>query len=270
MSAGASGDVRKTGRLRPSDVLDLGPAAARLGVLASLRTAGWLTSSTLAGGRRIAAAVRTGESPGELIGAAWHEARGAAREALGVTDIEETLGRITADGAAGTPDQESVPESLRARTEELLARSARVDAEDDEAHPAFGVVLEEVSPDELRILRLLASEGDKAAADVEASGPLGMGSRRVARRRSLIAELAGCRHPERLQLYLDNLLRLGLVELGDEPLDEGEYDVLEAQPDISEVKEEASEGTRRAKLVPRRLALSDFGRRFCDTCLPDA
>ena len=216
----------------------------------------------------MAAAVRDRESPGELAAAAWHEARGAVREALGVTEIEATLGRMTSYGANGAGDREPQPDSLRSRAEELLARSAQVDQPADEGHPAFGVVLEELSPDELRILKLLANEGDKAAVDVESSGPLGIASRPLARRRSLVAELAGCRYPERLQLYLDNLVRLGLIEIGDEPLDEGEYDVLEAQPDINEVKKEGSGGTRRAKLVPRRLALSDFGRRFCETCLP--
>jgi hypothetical protein len=253
-------------RLRPLDVIELGPAAARLAALASLRAAGWATATSLAGWRRVGRAVRDGESPAELFDDVWNEARGAARGALGITAIEETLGRLTSgDAEAAAPP----PVALRERGAELLDRSAELHAQEDGTHPAFGVVLEELAPDELRILRVLAYEGDQAIGDVEASGPLGAGSTTVLRRRSLIASVAGCLRPERIQIYLDNLLRLGLARITDEPLDEGSYDVLEAQPDVNEALEERSGGTRRAKLVPQRLELTDFGRRFCEACVPD-
>jgi hypothetical protein len=84
----------------------------------------------------------------------------------------------------------------------------------------------------------------------------------------VLGEAAGCRQPELLQLYLDNLLRLGVVRIGDDPLDEEPlYDLLEAQPEVTEAKEETSGGTR-AKVVRRRIELSELGRRFCDLCLP--
>jgi hypothetical protein len=263
------GEREEAARLRAIDFVGLAPTAVRLGAVASARAAGWATSSTMAGWKRLARAIREGESPGALLDDVWREARGAAREALGVTDIAETLDRMTSDGAspADTPPPRST--ALRDRGAELLASSAEVSEEDDETHPAFGVVLEELSPDELRILRVLVSEGDQAAVDVEAGGPLGVGSTTILRRRSRIAEVAGCRHPEKLQLYLDNLLRLGLIRISDDdPLDEGSYDVLEAQPEVSEALEDASSGTRRAKVVPLRLELSDFGQRFCETCVP--
>jgi hypothetical protein len=253
---------------------------ARLGALASLRAASWATSSTVAVTRRVVHAARQRESPAELFGEARDEALDAARRALGVTDLEETLGRITSErprrseatsgrpkaSAAPSKAAEARPKRLRDRGEELLARSARV-APEDEEHPAFGMLLEELTPDEARILRVLATLGPQPLIDIEAGGPLGDG-RTVARRLSVVHELAGCHHQERLPLYLDNLLRLGLVEASEDELTEEAYEVLEANPDVNDAKEEASKGMGRAKVLRRRLILSEFGRSFCETCLP--
>jgi hypothetical protein len=256
------------GGLGARELVELGPALARLGLFASLRAAGWATSSTFAAWRRIASAVLSGESPVEFVVAVRDQAVDAAREALGVNDIEDTLGRITSEPPEPSEDGDRETTDLRERGRELLARSARLEPDDDR-HPAFGLILEQLAPDEMRILRVLASGQGQAAIDVEARGPLGLGSRDVARRLSLLGDRAGCRHPERVQVYLDNLLRLGLVQIADEPFDDEElYEVLEAQAEVSEAKQEASSGATRAKSRRHRIELTHFGQSFCETCLP--
>jgi Abortive infection alpha len=268
--AGARGENNADAGLGPRELIEFGPALARLGLFASLRAAGWATASTAAAWKRIACAVRDRESPVDLAVAVREEAVAAARDALGVNDIEETLGRMTSEPPETFDDDEPQRADLRERARELLVRSASLGPEDDR-HPAFGLVLEQLAPDELRILRVLAASPGQAALDVEARGPLGMGSRDVARRLSLLGDRAGCRHPERVQLYLDNLLRLGLVQMGDEPFEDEElYEVLEAQPEVNEAKEKASSGATRAKSRRHRIELSSFGRAFCETCLPTA
>jgi hypothetical protein len=63
-------------------------------------------------------------------------------------------------------------------------------------------------------------------------------------------------------------MRLGLVEVTDEALrGRGGYEVLEAQPEVADAKEEASSGATRAKSVRQRIELTDFGRSFCETSL---
>lgn len=266
--AGARRQSAANGGLGPRELIELGPALARLGLFAYLRAAGWATASTAAAWKRIASAVRDRESPVEFVVSVREQAVDAARSALGVNDIEETLGRMTSEPPERSDDGEPQPDDLRERARELLARSARLDPEDGR-HPAFGLILEQLAPDEMRILRVLATSRGQAAIDVESRGPLGMSSRGVARRLSLLGDRAGCRHPERVQLYLDNLLRLGLVQISDEPFEDEElYEVLEAQPEVSEAKEEASSGASRAKSLRHRIELSSFGRSFCETCLP--
>ena len=269
--------ARKTNRRSTEDpelgvreLVELGPTLARLGVLASVRAAGWATSTSASVWKRIAVAARDGESPGELLAEAREQSVQAARRALGVTEVEETLGRLTSQRRQRSTDRRRQAVDLRRRGQELLNRSAQVGADDDR-HPAFGLILEQLAPDEMRILRALASGGGQAALTVEASGPLGIGGRRVARRLSLLAQRAGCRHPERVQLYLDNLLRLGLVQVTDEPFDDEElYELLEAQPEVTEAKDEASSGAAHAKSVRGRIELSELGRWFCEACLPVA
>jgi hypothetical protein len=263
-------EASRGGRLGPLEVLELGPTLARMGALASLRATRWATSSTLAGWRRLGVALRERESPAELMSSAQAEALRQAREALGVTELEQTLARLTSEESeAAASDGPAAASALRERGRELLGRSAKLEPEPD-AHPAFGLLLEQVAPDEARILRVLAEQGPQPVVDVVQGGPLGVGDgRHVGSRLSVLGEVAGCREAERIQLYLDNLLRLGLVRLNDDPLDEEPlYDLLEAQPEVSEAKEEASAGARRAKVVRRRIELSELGGRFRESCLP--
>ena len=63
---------------------------------------------------------------------------------------------------------DSSPEALRAYGEELLRRSADVELSDD-SHPAYARILEQLAPDEARVLRLLATVGDQPAVDVRSA-----------------------------------------------------------------------------------------------------
>jgi hypothetical protein len=77
---------------------------------------------------------------------------------------------------------------------------------------------------------------------------------------------AGCRRPERVPAYLNNLERLGLIWFSRESLDDdGAYQVLEAQPEVLEATREAGRGRR---VVHRSISLTPLGRDFCRTCLP--
>jgi Abortive infection alpha len=94
---------------------------------------------------------------------------------------------------------------------------------------------------------------------------IGVGSQLVAQNLNLIGTEAGCRHPERVPVYLNNLDRLGLARFPREPIDNPQrYQVLEAQPDALAAIKRAG----RAKTVHRSVELTPFGRDFCEVCLP--
>jgi hypothetical protein len=126
-------------------------------------------------------------------------------------------------------------------------------------------VLDELAPDEARILRLLAVDGPQPVVDVCAVNLLGAGSHPIASNLTMVGREAGCRHRDRGATYLNNLERLGLIRFSDGPLEElSKYQVLEAQPEVLDSIKQAG----RAKSVHRSVRLTPFGTDFCATCLP--
>jgi Abortive infection alpha len=64
---------------------------------------------------------------------------------------------------------------------------------------------------------------------------------------------------------MNNLYRLGLIWFSREPLEDPlRYQVLEAQPEVTEAMEKAGRG----KTVRRSIHLTAFGSDFCEVCLP--
>jgi hypothetical protein len=210
---------------------------ARLALMAYLRTAEWM--------------IRTAA---EALGVALPDGRAP------VTPEAMRTEPPTAAAAAAqrTP-------TLRERGEELLRRSADV-REDEDAHPAYGRILDELLPDEARILRLMWIAGPQPAVDVRAGAlPLNATTELIAPGLTMIGAEAGCRRSERVPAYLDNLYRLGLIWFSREPVGEqSRYQVLEAQPDVVE----ALRSKGRARTVRRSIALTPFGADFCENVLP--
>jgi hypothetical protein len=245
--------------------VDVVAGLARLAAGAWLRTAGWGVGASL----RLARAAGDPKVAGELARDVSQGVRGYARQFLGVADLEERIRGLMPVPTAPRPGEDAggagAPiELLRQHAAELLRRSAEVDLEDG-AHPAYARILEELAPDEARILRLMASEGPQPAVDVRAANLMGLSSSIVAEGLNMIGQEAGCAYPERVPSYLSNLHRLGLVWFSKEPIDDPiRYQVLEAQPEVLGAIKEAT----RARSVQRSIRLTPFGRDFCHACLP--
>jgi abortive infection alpha-like protein len=251
------------------------PGLTRIAAVAWLRTAEWSVETSLRAGSRVLRAAVAGESPADLFQDASAELRELARRLLEITGPEgdgvpsdeprpgATEAEITTDGDPSVT-ADGTTASLRERGAELLRRSAEVGLDED-AHPAFGRILDQLAPDEGRILRLLAIEGPQAAVDVRTSRLRDPGSGLVAPGLNMLDAAAGCRHADRVTMYLDNLNRLGLVAFSKEPLsDVNRYQLLESQPHVAQAMDQAG----RARTVRRSIRLTPFGRDFCDTCLP--
>jgi hypothetical protein len=256
--------------------LSAAPGLVRIAAGAWWRTTEWSVGASMRLGSRVMRAAASGESAAELLQSAGGEARGYARRTLGLLDGDRGREDDSADlGEAPTSDQarartrrasseSSTRMSLRDRGAELLRRSADVDYEES-AHPAYERILDQLAPDEGRILRFLALEGPQPAVDVRAGRALMVGSQLVAPGLSMIGAQAGCRYLDRVPAYLNNLFRLGLIWFSREPLEDPlRYQVLEAQPDVVE----AMHGSGRGKTVRRSIHLTPFGQDFCSLCLP--
>ncbi len=160
-------------------------------------------------------------------------------------------------------EREKALAELRERGTALLERSADID-NDEDLHPAFPHVLDQIAPDEARILRFLATDGPQPAVNVRDAGWLPITSELVAAGLSMVGTEAGVRYEDRTQAYLGNLNRLGLVWFCDEAVEDVKrYQLVEAQPDVKE----AIESCTRAKVIRRSVHLTPFGVEFCRVCL---
>ena len=235
------------------------PGLVRIGISAGWRSAGFAIDTSLRVGSRVLEAASSGESTAELFRSAGSELRDYARRLLGLSSTPPAQ-----PPPGGSPEQNGSQSPLRERGAELLRKSADVTFS-EEAHPAYERILDELAPDEGRILRLLATQGSQAAVDVR-SGilPVNATSELIAPGLNMIGAEAGCRHMDRVPAYLNNLNRLGLVWFSREPLEDPlAYQVLEAQPEVVDAMKKG-----RTRTVRRSIQLTPFGEDFCTTVLP--
>ncbi len=256
------------------------PGVARIAATAAVRSAAWGLGSSLRTGKLFARALTDPETAGELV---QEVARDVAEATRAVSDVARAVSagvpipRALLDATvslsnvvlADAPLREPEPRperSLRERGEELLQRSRDVWCEHEE-HPAYARILEELAPDEARILLLLLRGGPQPSVDVRTGGPVGMvSSALVAPGMSMIGARSGCRYLDEVPAYLNNLIRLGLIWFSREQLEDPmEYQVVEAQPDVLA----AMHSVRFAKVIRRSLHLTPFGTGFCQACLAD-
>jgi len=238
---------------------DMAPGLMRLAVGAWWRTGVWTADSTYRASRRLARAATSGESAAALIEDAQREIGTVGRRLLGIHEEDPDVAEVQRD-ASNYDD-----EALRNRWDDLLALSTDVKVDEVDGHPAFADILTQLHPDEARILRLLAKDGAQAAVDVRNWRPMGIGSHVVAPGLNMIGQHAGCLMVERVPVYLSNLFRLGLIWFSRDAIpDISPYQVLEAQPQVTEALTTAGRGTT----VRRSVRLTPFGEQFCAATLP--
>jgi hypothetical protein len=257
---------RSPGSYEPEDasLVRTVPSLARIAMEAYWRSARWTVKASAQAGSRVMRAAATGQDPTDLFRSTGAEIRQRTRRMLGITDARPEE-QVMMSAEAAEAEREEARQSLRDRGAELLRRSADVNFAED-SHPAYARILEDLAPDEARILRLLEEEGPQPSVDVR-SGllPLRSTTELVASGLNMIGSEAGCRHLDDVPAYLNNLFRLGLTWFSSEPLrDPLRYQVLEAQPEVAEAMEKAGH----TRTVRRSIHLTPFGRDFCELCLP--
>ncbi|MFE6919753.1 Abi-alpha family protein [Nocardia sp. NPDC057663] len=245
--------------------------AAGLAAGTAVRGSQWAVGTTYEVTKELAQAALDGESSADIAERTGNALRSIARSALGVTEgsVREIVSYVpTPNGSTqqaitvGPYLRSASTEDLRRRGDALLARSADVYFTED-VHPAYDRILDEIAPDEARILRFMALNGPQPSVDVRTNRPLGIGSELVQGDLTSVPEQAGVRYPDRARSYLINLNRLGLTFTSDDPVVLSRYMVLEVQPVVEDALKKAG---RAPKIVRKSLRLSEFGEDFCRTC----
>jgi hypothetical protein len=266
---------QRLAELRPA--VDSLPGLARVAASAAFHTTEWGMKTSAKAWLRVGRAL---SSPGEATALAKDASEGVAvfselarSVSSGVPVGKALLAAGESLGGLVEPPSvvngqvvgsREVPKTLRERGHELLEKSRDVWRIDD-GHPAYERILDELAPDEARVLLLLLEGGPQPSVDIRTGGPIGMvNSQLIAPGLNMLGARAGCRYLDQVPSYLNNLARLGLIWFSRESLrDPLEYQVVEAQPDVLE----AMHSVRFAKVVRRSIHLTPFGEDFCKTCL---
>jgi hypothetical protein len=188
--------------------------------------------------------------------------------ALGKAGRRDAEGRAT--GATGSSMGGAVPavagrvDPLRAAMAELLGRSVTFSGLDARDY-LYALLLRGLTPDEARILAVLADGTPFPVIDVaERSGLTGTG-KVLLRNASTVGTAAGVSLLDHVPTYVDRMVAFGLARIGgeDPALGTG-YEVL-ATDDLVRV---ALRAARKPRLVRRTVEISEFGARFWRACSP--
>jgi len=163
-------------------------------------------------------------------------------------------------------------ESLRELYANLLAAS--MDSMTSAgAHPGFVEILKQITPDEAKLLKLFAERRAFPLLDVRReSTEAGKGGNDVLKYFSTLGEEAGCENANLTPSYLDNLARLGLIEIPPflEYTAPNVYDHLETHPAVVSVKQQIEKVPNQKCEIERRGAqVTQLGRQFISICVID-
>jgi hypothetical protein len=167
---------------------------------------------------------------------------------------------------------------LRTRYLNLLAASMDR-ATSGQVHPGFLAVLRQMTPDETRIFSRFEGDGPYPVLTIQSHPKHGGNRRTELRHFSLLGEEAGCEHPQRAPMYLDNLCRLGLTEMRPTRLSEDTrmFKPLETHAEVTRLKAEIANrppvtddrngnDPLVADVQYKYLFVTSFGRQFYDAC----
>jgi len=142
------------------------------------------------------------------------------------------------------------------------------------AHPAFVETIRQLTPDEARLLRLLAQVRSFPLLNVrreyKVQTPTERGGTDILVNFSLLGWEAGCDCPQMTPTYINNLCRLGLVEVPPflEYTKPGVYDPLEKHPQVESIKAAIEANEKYQTVIQRKgLQVTQLGKQFCEICV---
>jgi hypothetical protein len=182
----------------------------------------------------------------------------------------------TPDPAVAGPILESLRytghhEALRELYANLLAnaideRTAR------EAHPGFVEIIRNLSPDEARILKFLATHSSYPIINIKRVLKKDGGYIVLYRHLTLLSVNAGCQHAQLTPSYVENLERLGLIRVpyGAHLKDDSLYGPIRDHPQVKALLEEIGESEEhKAEIEKRKVEVTPLGAQFINACVVD-
>lgn len=175
---------------------------------------------------------------------------GPAIEALKFTGQDETLQDMFANLIANSLDSRTVLE----------------------AHPSFVDIIKSLTPDEGLILKVFVATKQFPMVDIKLQNKKDRGFNIIHRNVTKIGAIAGCAHQQLTPNYLDNLCRLGILEIpsGRRLNDPKAYEAITSAPDIEMLKRQFENSkTHSIGFDQKYIAVTGIGRQFINACVID-
>lgn len=140
------------------------------------------------------------------------------------------------------------------------------------AHPGFVDMIKNMCPDEARIMRFLAQTSYYPLVNIISVSTEDQSFQVIHRHLSFLGLDAKCEHVPLTSNYIDNLVRLGLVQVETmvKMSNKNLYTRIEEHQQIKDIIEGLNEiEDRKAKVEPIRLAVTDLGKQFIRSCVID-
>lgn len=176
---------------------------------------------------------------------------------------------ISPDPAIAVPIVEAMrytshKDELREMFTNLLGASMNSDSIDE--HPAFVDIIKQLSSDECKMIRYLYKNDKMPMIKIRIKVNGNDGENDLLPYFSDICYITNCEYPQKFPEYLDNLHRLGLVEVYyDRYLtDNRHYDNLKVHPKFIRVRNDDNVRVIEKKSM---YELSEFGKKFCKVCI---
>lgn len=153
----------------------------------------------------------------------------------------------------------------------LLASSMDSSTTKD-AHPSFVEIIKQLSSDEAKLLTALISTEQEPAVTIRNNRKDDSGGRDQFRNFTVLGEKVGVQDYSSVPNYLDNLCRLGLLEIPASYVLVGEniYKHLDEHPVVKSIVESINkDDSRKSELVHKTIMVTGFGRQFINACVND-
>ena len=141
-----------------------------------------------------------------------------------------------------------------------------------EAHPSFVDIIKSLSPDEGLILKLFGSAQQFPLVDIKLVNKTGNGFHIINRNVSLIGVTACCKHQGLTPNYLDNLCRLGILEIPSNRKinDSKPYDAITNEPSVKQLKQQFDGNEiHNIGFDYKMITVTGIGRQFISACIVD-
>jgi len=196
--------------------------------------------------------------------------------------ISEKLQNVPLENIVTPPTHIAGPalESLRytGAIEELkelyanLIASSMDSSTTERVHPSFVEIIKQLSADEAILLKAFISKNQEPIITIRSNENAKDVGYDEFRHFSLLGEEMNCSNHKQIPNHLDNLSRLGIIEIPAQYQlsDEEFYKPLEEHPFVLKIKEKILEEDRRIPKIKRKtVILTGLGELFVDTCVQD-